>query len=187
MSATKPMASVSEHPAKAAAPKRHAEQLHSELWSAAISLQGAGDIMDQLQGLFVAIRKLGGQETLQLARVGEGLAADWSDLLGSNAERALALCEEHKAAPPTAKPSSAPALTPAVAAVPGSGLSMAAYDTATLHLGKAETLAEMLCALGSGGLDELTPAGIVGAFAALQGELFEVRAALEQGRTRGDA
>lgn len=187
MSASKPMATVREHPAKAAAPKRHAEQLHSELWSAAISLQGAGDIMDQLQGLFVAIRKLGGQETLQLARVGEGLAADWSDLLGSNAERALALCEEHKAAQPAAKPSSAPALTPAVAAVPGSGLSMAAYDTATLHLEKAETLAEMLCALGSGGLDELTPTGIVGAFAALQGELIEVRAALEQGRTRGDA
>lgn len=187
MSATKPMATVREHPAKAAAPKRHADQLRAELWSAAISLQGAGDIMDQLQGLFVAIRKLGGQETLQLARVGEGLAADWSDLLGGNAERAIALCEEHKATPPTAKPSSAPAPSPVAAAAPGTVISMAACDTATLHLEKAETLAEMLCALGSGGLDELTPSGIAGAFAALQGELFEVRAALEQGRTRGDA
>lgn len=163
------------------AQRQMADRLRIELQGAADTQQSASDVMQQLHGLFEAIRKLGGQETLQLACVGAGIALDWADILSTSAESAFARCHETKgdstSAPIPAQTATAPIAT----------LSMAAYDTATLHLEKAETLAEMFCVLGPSGLGELTPSGIAGAFAALQGELFEIREALVQDRKRGEA
>jgi hypothetical protein len=156
------------------------DRLRAELWSAAGSLQGAADVLGQLHGLFEAIRQLGGKESLQLARVGANLALEWADTLGATAERAFAQGNETKTG-------SAPAPL-ATAAGPGVLLlPLADYDTATLHLERAETLAEMLCALGSEGINRLAPGGVVGAFDGLQGELVEIREALVQGRKRGEA
>ncbi|SEJ33119.1 hypothetical protein SAMN04244579_03953 [Azotobacter beijerinckii] len=70
--------------------------LGDELWSAAIDLEGAGDVMDQLHGLFVAIRKLGSEDTVQLALIGQYLTEEWSDLLSGKAQRSYAKAEEAK-------------------------------------------------------------------------------------------
>lgn len=167
----------------AAAQPQSADRLQSELWSVAGSLQGTADVLEQLHGLFDAIRKLGGKETQPLARIGANLAIEWADTLGATAERACALCNEDKA-------DNTPATI--TAAVPPTGgpvttLPMADYDAATLHLEKAETLAEMLGVLGCEGINELTPTGVTAAFDGLLGELVEIRAALVQGRKRGEA
>lgn len=152
--------------------------LRAELWSTAGALQGATEALQQLHGLFEAIRKLGGQDVQPLARIGTNLAMEWADTLDAHAERAIAHCN-------TASP--AVAALAAKAADPIAVLSMAAYDAATLHLEKAETLAEMLGALGCEGINELTPAGVAGAFDGLLGELIEIRAALVQGLQGADA
>lgn len=157
-----------------------------ELKNDAGSMQSAADIMNQLHALFVAIRKLGGQETQQLARVGEGLAADWSDLLSDSAESAFTLFAEHDATSPATEPANHLPPCPAAPAEPRAVLPMDAYDAATLHLEKAETLAEMMCVLGPDGFYQLTPSSIAGAFLTLQGELIEIRAALNQRVPRGD-
>ena len=182
MSTAKPMATVREHPAKTSAPKRHVENLRTELRSACDSLQGAADVLEQLHGLFDAIRKLGGKETQQLARIGANLAIEWADTLDAHAERAIAQCNtvDNGSSPTPATPTTQ-------ATAPVAVLSMAAYDTATLHLERAETLAEMLGALGCEGINELTPAGVAGAFDGLLGELIEIRAALVQGLQGADA
>lgn len=184
MSTAKPMATVREHPAKTSAPKRHVENLRTELRSAGDSLQGAADVLEQLHGLFDAIRKLGGKETQQLARIGANLAIEWADTLGATAERAFVQCN---AASDGSSPSPAPATPATKTNEPVAVLPMAAYDTATLHLERAETLAEMLGALGCKGINELTPAGVTGAFDGLLGELIEIRAALVQGLQGADA
>ena len=182
MSTAKPMATVREHPAKTSAPKRHVENLRTELRSACDSLQGAADVLEQLHGLFDAIRKLGGKETQQLARIGANLAIEWADTLDAHAERAIAQCNtvDNGSSPTPATPTTQ-------ATAPVAVLSMAAYDTATLHLEKAETLAEMLDTLGHGGLQRLGSTHLASAISCLIDELTAVRKALELGRPRGDA
>ncbi len=156
--------------------------LRAELWSTAGALQGATDALQQLHGLFEAIRKLGGQDVQPLARIGANLAMEWSDTLDAHAERAIAQCNavDNGSSPTPATPTTK-------AAAPVATLSMAAYDTATLHLERAETLAEMLGVLGCKGINELTTSGVTGAFDGLLGELVEIRAALVQGLQGADA
>ena len=183
----KPLATVHRHPAPAAASEQHAEHLHDALWRAGNAQQGACNVMGQLHGLFAAIRKQGGAEALPLAQIGEGLTADWVDLLSDSAESALALCEARNAAAPMARPDSHQPPNAVPPAEAGAGLSMGAYDTATLHLEKAETLAEMLDTLGHGGLQRLGSTHLASAISCLIDELTAVRKALELGRPRGDA
>jgi hypothetical protein len=166
-----------------AAQQQTADLLRTKLWNADGSLHSAADVLEQLHGLFEAIRKLGGKESRQLARIGANLAMEWADTLGASAERAFVQSNETKTG-------SAPAPLAAaatVAAGPVAILPLASYDAATLHLERAETLAEMLCALGSDGINQLTPTGVVGAFEGLMGELVEIREALVQGCKRGEA
>lgn len=183
----KPMDAVRHHPEKATATKQHADTLRDALRSSGNSLQGAGSIMGQLHGLFTAIRKQGGEETLPLAQIGEGLTADWSDLLDDSAASAFALCVAHNAAAPEVMPDNPLPANAAPPAESSTGLSMDAYDAATLHLEKAETLAEMLDTLGHGGLQRLGSSHLASAISCLIDELTAVRKALEQGRQRGDA
>lgn len=163
----------------AAALQQAPSPLRAELWSTAGALQGATEALQQLHGLFEAIRKLGGKDVQPLARIGAHLAMEWADTLDAHAERAIAQCNTVDSSPSPAP--AAPAVKPAAV------LAMTAYDTATLHLERAETLAEMLCALGCKGINELTPAGFTGAFDGLLGELIEIRAALVQGLQGADA
>ncbi|CAD5379713.1 hypothetical protein OF001_U80016 [Pseudomonas sp. OF001] len=63
-----------------------------------------------------------------------------------------------------------------------------AYDTATLHLEKAETLVALLVALdGTGAQQNLSAKALGCTFVALSEELASVRAALRQYHQRGDA
>ncbi|WP_455232346.1 hypothetical protein [Geopseudomonas aromaticivorans] len=63
-----------------------------------------------------------------------------------------------------------------------------AYDTATLHLEKAETLVALLMALdGTGAQQNLSAKALGCTFASLCDELGTVRAALRKYRQRGDA
>ncbi|MNZ21112.1 hypothetical protein D3C78_381780 [compost metagenome] len=167
-----------------AAQQQAPSPLRAELWSTAGALQGATEVLQQLHGLFEAIRKLGGQDVQPLARIGANLSMEWADTLDAHAERAIAQCN---AVDNGSSPSPVPAAPTARATEPVAVLSMAAYDTATLHLEKAETLAEMLGALGCEGINELTHTGVAGAFSGLLGELIEIREALVQGRKRGEA
>ncbi|MNZ72464.1 hypothetical protein D3C78_908430 [compost metagenome] len=65
---------------------------------------------------------------------------------------------------------------------------MDAYDTAALHLEKAETLVALLMALDGTGAQQNLPAKALGlAFSSLCDELGTVRAALRKCRQRGDA
>ena len=168
---------------KATGRQQVANQLAAELWSCAGQLQGAGRQLEQLHGLFEAIRKLGTADPHQLASMGADLTLDWADLLATGADRAFALSGSTNAA--TSVPQAAD--TPPPAGEPGAGLTLAAYDTATLHLEKAITQVEMLCALGSTGIQQLTPAAIAGAFSGLLGELTTISEALAHGRSRGAA
>lgn len=170
----------------AAAPQQAPSPLCAELWSTAGALQGATEALQQLHGLFEAIRKLGGKDVQPLARIGAHLAMEWADTLDAHAERAIAQCNTVDSSPSPA-PAAPAAPAAAKAAKPAAVLAMTAYDTATLHLERAETLAEMLCALGCKGINELTPAGFTGAFDGLLGELIEIRAALVQGLQGADA
>ncbi|THG81555.1 hypothetical protein E5198_11965 [Pseudomonas sp. A-1] len=168
-----------------AAQQQAPSPLRGELLSTADTLHGAGEVLQQLHGLFEAIRKLGGQDVQPLARIGANLAMEWADTLDAHAERAIAQCNA------VDNGSSLTPATPATpttkAAAPVATLSMAAYDTATLHLERAETLAEILGVLGCKGINELTTSGVTGAFDGLLGELVEIRAALVQGLQGADA
>lgn len=165
-----------------AAQQQAPSPLRGELLSTADTLHGAGEVLQQLHGLFEAIRKLGGQDVQPLARIGANLAMEWADTLDAHAERAIAQCNavDNGSSPTPATPTTK-------AAAPVATLSMAAYDTATLHLERAETLAEMLGVLGCKGINELTTSGVTGAFDGLLGELVEIRAALVQGLQGADA
>jgi hypothetical protein len=165
-----------------AAQQQAPSHLRGELLSTADTLHGAGEVLQQLHGLFEAIRKLGGQDVQPLARIGANLAMEWSDTLDAHAERAIA---QGNAVDSGSSPT--PATSTTKAAAPVATLSMTAYDTATLHLERAETLAEMLGVLGCKGINELTTSGVTGAFDGLLGELVEIRAALVQGLQGADA
>lgn len=164
-----------------AAQQQTADRLRTKRRNADGSRHSAADVLEQLHGLFEAICKLSGKESRQLARIGANLAMEWADTLGASAERAFVQSNETKTG-------SAPTVVAAPAAAsPVAILPLAGYDAATLHLERAETLAEMLCALGSDGINQLTPTGVVGAFEGLMGELIEIREALVQGCKRGEA
>ncbi|WPP44047.1 hypothetical protein [Pseudomonas sp. AN-1] len=72
--------------------------------------------------------------------------------------------------------------------IPSSTSDSDAYDTATLHLEKAETLVALLVALdGTGAQQNLSAKALGCTFVALSEELASVRAALRQYHQRGDA
>ncbi|MCY1282007.1 hypothetical protein D9M69_447420 [compost metagenome] len=61
------------------------------LWNAGDQLHVAGYVLEDLRALFVAIQKLGDEEVAGLARVGKGLAEEWSNQFDVDAERLRAL------------------------------------------------------------------------------------------------
>lgn len=66
------------------------------IWEAANNLQVAGHILENLRALFVAIAKLGDQNVSGLARIGQGIAEEWSCDLDDYAKRLFALPKSGK-------------------------------------------------------------------------------------------
>lgn len=64
------------------------------LWSAGNDLQTAAYVVGNMRALFVAIKKLGGDDVAGLARVGQGMAEEWEDTFGHMADQFFI---EHKA------------------------------------------------------------------------------------------
>lgn len=64
------------------------------LWSAANDLQTAAYVVGNMRALFVAIKKLGGEDVNGLARLGQGIAEEWEDNFGHQADQFFI---EHKA------------------------------------------------------------------------------------------
>lgn len=183
----KRLAAVHEHPAKAAPAPANAEHLHDALSRASFALDGASEVMGQLHGLFGAIRQQSSPDSEPLARIGEGLTSTWLDLLGDSAEGTRSLLDMPRPITPAATPatSTPPNLRPPARAV--GTLPMEAYDTATLHLEKAETLLDLLLALDGSGAQQMLSAKALGCtFAALSDELASVRDALRHCHTQGE-
>lgn len=66
------------------------------IFDAANNLQVAGHILENLRALFLAIAKLGDQNVSGLARIGQGIAEEWSYDLDDYAERLFALRKSGK-------------------------------------------------------------------------------------------
>lgn len=168
-------------------------EVASELQRLSGSMQGGAAVLERLRGLFAAIGKLGNHDTKPLAELGQGVAFDWAELLDTSGAQAFAAAAplQPTAAPADPAPAPAPA-EPAPAAQlqrqPLICLPMDAFDSTTLHLDKAQTLAEMLDLMGPERLCDMTPAGLSGALATLHLELIEVSNQLASARVaRGAA
>lgn len=140
-----------------------------DMGDAISQLEAARSVLQQLRGLFVAIGKLGNDDTADLAGLGVAIAEDWANVLDVDVERFSGLFDSARDA--------------------SSGRSGGdAYDDATLALEKAQTLATMLMTIGGQSAQTAMDAGTLGrAFTHLVGELADVRDGLTAAHRLGDA
>lgn len=57
------------------------------LWNAGNDLATAEHQMSNLRVLFIAIQKLGSDEVVGLARIGQGIAEEWEDTFADQSEK----------------------------------------------------------------------------------------------------